>query len=131
MLLLINADVCVAVVVDVVSVVDQDKLADLSIAFCSSLIGLYMPVLFFKHQRNILDCSFAITALLHLQTKRKDLKKGFHITCVAVWRAVAGRHGGPFQLSFFAFHPNCRDLFGRRSFGQCLNWLSHTISACT
>ena len=128
MLLMHNAaDVCVAVVVDVVSVVDEDKLADLSLAFCSSLIGPSMPVLFFKHQRNI----FAITALLYLQTKRKDLKKGFHITCVAVWRAVAGRHGGPFQLSFFAFHPNCRDLFGRRSFGQCLNWLSHTISACT
>ena len=32
------------------------------------------------------------------------------------WRcAVAplcGRHGAPFQLSFFAFDPNCRDLFG-------------------
>ena len=34
--MLIDADVCVAVVVYVVGVVDQDQLADLSIAFCSS-----------------------------------------------------------------------------------------------
>ena len=34
-------DVCVAVVVDIVGVVDQDQVADLSIVFCSSLSKIF------------------------------------------------------------------------------------------
>ena len=43
-----DADVCVAVVMNVVGVVDQDQdqLADLSIAFCSSYF-LFYPVLIY------------------------------------------------------------------------------------
>ena len=42
-----DADVCAAVVVNVVGVVDQDQdqLADLSIAFCSSFLSFYSTLI--------------------------------------------------------------------------------------